>query len=79
MQHTARSRNSSKSTAHPETNPRESLPRSNDDIKKDIEDLECRIVADKKRLLKLFFMKKERTEAVQYVDDKAPTNSDEMK
>ena len=35
-------------------------------------------MADKKRLLKLF-MKKERTEAVQYVDDKAPRNNDEMK
>ena len=78
MQHTARSRNSSKSTAHPETNPRKSLPHSNDDIKKEIEDLECRITSDKNRLLN-FFMKKERTEAVQYVDDKAPTNSDEMK
>ena len=55
MQHTARSRNSSKSTAHPETNPRESLPHSNDDIKKEIEDLECRIAADKNRLLKLFY------------------------
>ena len=47
-------------------------------LKKEIENLECRIVADKKRLLKPF-MKKERTEAVQYVDDKAPRNNDEMK
>ena len=58
MQHTARSRNSSTSTAHPETNPKESLPHSNDDTKKEIEDLECRIVADKKRLLKLFYAKR---------------------
>ena len=78
MQHTARSRNSSKSTALSETNPRESVYHSNDDIKKEIKDLECRIVAEQKRLREPF-MKKERTEAVQYADDKAPRNNDEMK
>ena len=36
------------------------------------------ILADKKRLRELF-MKKERTEAVQYAHDKAPRNIDEMK
>ena len=57
----SRSRSSSLSTANSEPNVRESASHSNDAIKREIEDLESRIVADKKRLLRLL-MKKEQAE-----------------
>ena len=57
----SRSRSSSLSTANSEPNVRESASHSNDVIKREIEDLESRIAADKKRLLRLL-MKKEQAE-----------------
>lgn len=57
----SRSRSSSISTANSESKVRESVSHSNDAIKREIEDLESRIVADKKRLLRLL-MKKEQAE-----------------
>lgn len=57
----SRSRSSSISTANSESKVRESASHSNDALKREIEDLESRIVADKKRLLRLL-MKKEQAE-----------------
>ncbi|PFX16165.1 E3 ubiquitin-protein ligase Topors [Stylophora pistillata] len=60
----SRSRRSSISSAKSEPSVRELAPNSNEDaLKKEIVDLESRIVADKKRLLRLL-MKKEQAEAV---------------